>query len=109
MKKLVKITILKSAIDAALAAQYAIPDFKPCPFHKAGQIFYSDGEHKPKELCEYAWQPIKAMVKLLADGQLLQPKGTWMRDDDKGVFSCVDGLRPVIMLLEAVPSSNALK
>lgn len=36
------------------------------------------------------------------DLELLQPKGTWMRDDDKGVFACVDGLRPVIMLIEAV-------
>ena len=28
---------------------------------------------------------------------MLQPKGTWMKDDYKGVFSCVDGLRPLIM------------
>ena len=42
------------------------------------------------------------MVASLSHGELLQPKRTWMRDDDKGVFACVDGLRPVIMLIEAI-------
>ena len=45
---------------------------------------------------------LSEMVKLLSEGELLQPRGTWMRDDDKGVFCCVDGLRPVVMLIEAV-------
>ena len=101
MKHNVKITILNSEVDKKLAEEYAIPNFEACPFHKAGQVFISDGEHKPDGLCVYAWQPIKDMVKMLSNGELLQPKGTWMRDDDKGVFTCVDGLRPVIMLIEA--------
>lgn len=42
------------------------------------------------------------MVASLSHGEFLQPKGTWMRDDDKGVFACVDGLCPVIMLVEAL-------
>lgn len=33
---------------------------------------------------------------------MLQPKGTWMVDDDKGIFTCVDGLCPVIMLIESI-------
>lgn len=82
--------------------EYAVSGFEACPFHKAGQVFVSDGEHKPEGLCEYAWKPIKEMVKILSEGELLQPRGTWMVDDDKGVFSCVDGLRPVIMLIEAI-------
>jgi len=102
MKKNVKITILKSEVDDELAKQYAIADFEACPFHKAGQVFISDGEHKPDGLCEYAWEPIRVPVKMLSEGQLLQPKGTWMLDDDKGVFACVDGLRPVIMLIESI-------
>lgn len=102
MKHKVKITILKSEVDKELAQEYAIPNFEPCPFHKAGQVFTSDGKHKPDGLCVYAWQPIKEMVQMLSNGELLQPKGTWMRDDDKGIFTCVDGLRPVIMLIEAM-------
>ena len=100
MKYKVKITILKSGMDKELVERYAIPDFEACPFHKAGQVYISDGDNKPDGLCEYAWKPIQEMVKRLSDGELLQPSGTWMRDDDKGVFSCVDGLRPVIMLIE---------
>ncbi len=84
----------------SLQKKYAISNFEVCPFHKAGQVYISDGDNKPESLCEYAWKPIKEMVKLLSDGELLQPSGTWMRADDKGVFSCVDGLRPVIMLIE---------
>jgi uncharacterized repeat protein (TIGR04076 family) len=102
MKRDVRITILKSEVDQKLAEQYAVSGFETCPFHKAGQVFVSDGGHKPEGLCEYAWKPIKEMVKILSEGELLQPRGTWMVDDDKGVFSCVDGLRPVIMLIEAI-------
>lgn len=102
MKRDVRITILKTEVDEKLAEEYAIPNFDSCPFHKAGQVFVSDGERKPSGLCEYAWKPIEAMVESLSRGELLQPKGTWMRDDDKGVFACVDGLRPVIMLIEAI-------
>ncbi len=102
MKQQVKITILKTDVDEELAEKYGIPDFEPCPFHVPGQVFLSDGDHKPQGLCEYAWQPMREMVKLLSEGELLQPRGTWMRDDDKGVFCCVDGLRPVVMLIEAV-------
>lgn len=102
MKKKVKITILKSEVIKEIADQYAIPNFEACPFHYPGQIFISDGEEKPEGLCEYAWLPIKDMVKMLSEGQLLQPKGTWMLDDDKGIFACVDGMRPVIMLIEAI-------
>lgn len=102
MKRDVRITILKSEMDQKLAEEYAVSGFEACPFHKAGQFFVSDGGHKPDGLCEYAWKPIKEMVKMLSEGELLQPRGTWMVDDDKGVFSCVDGLRPVIMLIEAI-------
>lgn len=106
MRKNVKITILKSEVDHELARQYAIPLFEACPFHKPGQVFVSDGENKPEKLCEYAWLPIKDMVNKLAKGELLQPRGTWMLDDDKGIFACVDGLRPVIMLIEAIEESQ---
>ena len=101
MRRNVKITILRSEVYKDIAEKYAIPNFQPCPFHKAGDVFISDGENKPEGLCEYAWKPMEEMVKMLSRGELLQPKGTWMADDDKGIFACVDGIRPVIMLIEA--------
>ena len=45
MKRDVRITILKSEVDQKLAEQYAVSGFEACPFHKAGQVFVSDGEH----------------------------------------------------------------
>lgn len=102
MKYKVKITILKTEMDKELVEKYAIPNFEACPFHRAGQIYISDGENKPDGLCEYAWKPIQEMVKSLSKGELLQPSGTWMKDDYKAIFSCVDGLRPVIMLIERI-------
>ncbi len=101
MKK-VKITIIKTEYYQDIAEKYAIADLPACPIHKIGETFVSDGINKPKDLCLYAWLPIKEMVGQISRGELMQPKGTWMRDDDKGIFACVDGIRPVIMLVEAI-------
>ncbi len=101
MKK-VKITIVKTEYYKDIAEKYAIANLPACPVHKVGQTFISDGINKPKDLCPYAWLPIKEMVGQISRGELMLPRGTWMRDDDKGVFACVDGIRPVIMLVEAV-------
>lgn len=43
-------------MDQELAKQYAILGFEVCPFHKAGQTFVSNDEHKPEGLYEYAWK-----------------------------------------------------
>ena len=101
MKK-VKITIIKTEYYHDIAEKYAIDDLPACPIHKVGQTFISDGINKPKDLCMYAWLPIKEMVGQISRGELMLPRGTWMRDDDKGIFACVDGIRPVIMLVEAI-------
>ena len=42
------------------------------------------------------------MIRQLSKGGLLQPSGTWLRDDSIGVLACPDGVRPGIFLLEAV-------
>lgn len=44
------------------------------------------------------------MAGPLARGELVQPRGTWLREDHVGVVSCLDGVRPVIFLLEACQS-----
>lgn len=101
MSKKVKITVLKAEYYEDLAEKYAIPHLGKCPFHSPGQTFISDGIHKPEGLCEYAWSPMKDMAGQLSEGKLVQPSGTWLNDDTKGVFTCIDGVRPVIMLVEA--------
>lgn len=101
MKKNVKITVLKVEYDQTLADRYAIPDLGPCPFHQVGQVLYTDGLHMPEGMCEVTWQVLQPWICQLAEGKLLQPSGTWLRDDTKAVFTCVDGVRPVTFLLEA--------
>lgn len=47
-----------------------------------------------------AWQVIGPMVRQLSEGKLVQPTGTWLKDDSISVAACPDGIRPVIFLLE---------
>lgn len=101
MRKQVKITVLKAEYDQKLADQYAIPNLGPCPFHRVGQVLYTDGLHMPEGMCGVTWQVLQPWICRLAEGNLVQPTGTWLRDDTKAVFTCVDGVRPVTFLLEA--------
>lgn len=63
---------------------------------------YSDGIHAPEGMCGVAWQAMASMVRQLAKGELVQPSGTWLKDDSICVTACPDGVRPVIFLLEAM-------
>lgn len=90
MKNKVRIAILKSAADDRLASQYVLSDFHACSLRQPGRVFISDGENKPEGLYKYVWLSLKEQVRTLSEGYPLQTSGTWMKDDDKGVFSCVD-------------------
>lgn len=102
MRKEVKITVLRTEYYQDLAERYAIPDLGMCPFHQKGQVLYSDGANPPEGMCSVAWKDLEPWVRQLSEGGLLQPSGTWLKDDSIGVFACPDGVRPVIFLLEAV-------
>ena len=101
MHRKVKITVLHTEYYQELAEQYAIPNLGICPFHQKGQVLYSDGINPPDGMCGVAWQWLAPFVPQLSEGELLQPTGTWLKDDRVGVFACPDGIRPVIFLLEA--------
>ena len=101
IRKNVKITVLRTEYYQDLAARYAIPDLGMCPFHQKGQVLYSDGINPPAGMCGVAWRDLEPWVRQLSEGGLLQPSGTWLKDDSIGVFACPDGVRPVIFLLEA--------
>lgn len=47
------------------------------------------------------WQVLQPWIRMLVEGKVVQPSGTWLRDDSKAAFTCVDGVRPVTFLLEA--------
>ena len=86
MHKKVKTTVLRTEYYQELAEQYAIPNLGKCPFHQKGQVLYSDGINPPDGMCGVAWQVIAPMARQLSLGKLVQPSGTWLKDDRVGVF-----------------------
>lgn len=102
MKK-VKITILKTTLDTELANEYGIKGLTVCPMMKKGQIFYGDYA-KPDGFCDEAWKAIYQYVFALAHGcgKELFYFGDWIDKPNVAICSCNDGLRPVIMKLEAM-------
>ena len=101
MKK-VKITVLKTTLDTALAAEYGAAGLTACPMLRAGQVFYADYA-KPEGLCDEAWKAIYQYVFALAHGADREPfyYGDWIKQPGVAICSCNDGLRPVIFKLEA--------
>lgn len=108
MKK-VKITILKTTFDKELAHEYGSAGLGPCPMMCAGQVFYADYA-KPEGFCDEAWKAIYQYVFALAHGagQDVFYFGDWIRKPGTAIVSCNDGLRPVIMKLEATDMTSTL-
>lgn len=106
MKK-VRITILKTTLDEELAREFGMIGLGPCPLMKAGEVYYADYA-KPEGFCDEAWKAIYQYVFALAHGagENLFYYGDWIRKPGVAIVSCNDGLRPVIMKLEAtdIPS-----
>ena len=90
MKK-VKITILKTMLNEDLAKEYGICGLKACDYAK------------PEGFCDEAWKAIYQYVFALAHGadKGLFYYGDWIKEPGVAIVSCNDGLRPVIMKLEA--------
>ena len=101
MKK-VKITILKTTLNEELAREYGAVGIKACPMMKEGDVFMADYA-KPEGFCDEAWKAIYQYVFALAHGagSDLFYYGDWIRKPGVAIVSCNDGLRPVIMKLEA--------
>ena len=108
MKK-VKITILKTTLDKELAEEYGIHGLTACPMMKAGDVFYADYA-KPQGFCDEEWKAIYQYVFALAHGadSGLFYYGDWIREPGVAIVSCNDGLRPVIMMLEATDDESKI-
>lgn len=109
MKK-VKITILKTTFDKELADEYGAVGLTACPMMKEGQIFYADYA-KPEGFCDEAWKAIYQYVFALAHGAGKEQfyYGDWIRKPGVAICSCNDGLRPVIMKLEATEQPSEME
>ena len=103
----VKITVLKTTLDAELAEEYGTEGLGPCPMLREGQVFYADYA-KPQGLCDEAWKAIYQYVFALAHGagENLFYYGDWIRKPGVAICSCNDGLRPVIFKLEATHAAS---
>lgn len=108
MKK-VKITVLKTTLNQELAGEYGAPGLTACPMMKEGDVFYADYA-KPEGFCDEAWKAIYQYVFVLAHGAGKEQfyYGDWIRKPGVAICSCNDGLRPVIMKLEATEQPSEM-
>ena len=89
-------------LNKDLAEEYGVKGLKACPMLREGQVFYADYA-KPEGFCDEAWKAIYQYVFALAHGadKELFYYGDWIDKPNVAIVSCNDGLRPVIMKLEA--------
>jgi uncharacterized repeat protein (TIGR04076 family) len=93
-----RITVLKTTLFEELRDQYMKPDFGLCPVMKEGDTFVTGGmfgNSMPAGFCEYAWQAIQIPATTLAGGGKVF-------GEYHNIACCNDGIRPVILKLEAV-------
>lgn len=98
MKKC-KITVLKRYFDEELAQEYGVDHLGKCPFHKEGDVFYSDYA-KPEGFCDEAWKAIYQYSFALAHGSGLFYFKDWIKEPGIAICSCNDGIRPVVFKVE---------
>lgn len=105
----VKITILQTTLNQELAKEYGADGLGPCPMMEAGQVFYADYA-KPEGFCDEAWKAIYQYVFALAHGagNGVFYFGDWIKKPGVAICSCNDGLRPVIMKLEATNENSSM-
>jgi len=97
MKKC-RITVIRTALFEDLRDEYFTPDFGLCPAMKEGDVFTTGGmfgNSKPEGFCEYAWQAVQNIACTLAGGGKVF-------GEDYNIACCNDGVRPVVMKLEAI-------
>ena len=108
MKK-VRITILKTTFQQELAEEYGIDGLTVCPLMEEGRVFYADYA-KPDGFCDEAWKAIYQYVFALAHGaDEIWYFEDWIKKPGVAIVSCNDGLRPVIMKLEATDIESVLE
>lgn len=93
-----KITILETTFQKEIAEKYGAPGIGPCPIHKKGQVFYTNGI-KPEGLCDEAWHSFEKYVFAMTYGAERFWED-WIPEKNISINSCNDGIRPVIFKIE---------
>ena len=95
-----RITVIRKASYPDLSAKYENRIENACEMQE-GQVFITDGEHKPEGLCQSAWGTMQPFVMALSHGAVGLFDG-WMKNPRSVMLSCNDGFRPVSFLVEVV-------
>ena len=93
-----RITVMKTMLFEELRDEYMPADFGLCPCMKEGDVFTTSGQFgnfMPEGFCEYAWQAVQNIACTLAGGGKVF-------GETFNIACCNDGIRPVILKLEAV-------
>ena len=101
MKK-IRITVMRKAFYADLAAKYENPIEHACDMQE-GQVFIANGWCKPEGFCQSAWDSLSPFVLALSHGAS-NFYDDWMKNPKSAMISCNDGFRPVSFLIEAIDS-----
>lgn len=95
-----KITVIRKASYPDLSEKYENPIEHTCDL-KEGQVFITNGDKRPKGLCESAWSSMYEFIKELSNGGGNFYDG-WMKNPHSAMISCNDGFRPVSFLIEVI-------
>ena len=96
-----KITVLKKMYNQDVVEEYSLPGYNtsPCTRFDEGQEFVVNGNERPQNFCDWAWNDIhKVLLTLKKKGDF----GPWMKDGNTIIACCTDGLKPVVFKLERV-------
>ena len=102
--KQVKITAIRQTVYPDLMAKYENPIEHTCDVREGDSWISINGE-KPEDLCDSAWESMRAFVQTLAAGGGNFFDG-WMKDPHSAMISCNDGFRPVSFYIEALEDSQ---
>jgi uncharacterized repeat protein (TIGR04076 family) len=94
----VRITVLKKLELLDIHQEYAASAHTTCTMVKEGLEFISRNCSKPDGFCNWAWVGAQPRVAFLAMGH----DYPWTKQKGVEIFSCSDGLHPVIYKLERI-------
>ncbi|MDQ7094625.1 TIGR04076 family protein [Desulfosporosinus sp. PR] len=101
----VKISVLKKLDVGAIYEEYASEGVPAvCAKYQEGQVFIAKNCHKPDGFCSWAWAGLQDKVVFLALGH----DYPWIKQKGTEIFSCADGLHPVLYKLERIETASPL-
>ena len=99
--KQVGCTVLREQLYRDIAEKFLkdYPDVGCDMFQEGDSFLYTGGAEMPEGFCPWAWIDIYSRVAVLSAGGTYTP---WQKRDGVNIVCCLDGVRPVTFLLEAV-------